>query len=225
MKKPLNISSIKKTKIFIVDDHPILRQGLTLLINNEEDMIVVGEAENAPEAIKGIEKERPDLAIVDISLEGTSGLELTKNILVKQPKLLVLIISMYDESVYVERVVRAGAKGYVNKREVSEHVISAIRKVLDGKIYVSDQWKDKLVHRFSNKGTATTAPFVDGLSDRELEVLQMTGQGQTTRQIAEELHVSVKTVESHYANIKNKLDLKNSHELIQFAVKWCLSEK
>jgi len=124
---PLKIKA-KKTKIFIVDYHPILRQGLTLLINHEADMIVVGEAGNAPDASKGIEKEKPDLAIVDISLEGTSGLELTKTILAKQPKLLVLIISMYDESVYVERVLRAGAKGYVNKREVSDHIISAIRR-------------------------------------------------------------------------------------------------
>lgn len=213
-----------KTKIFIVDDHPILRQGLALLINHEADLVVAGEAGNAPDATKGIEKEKPDLAIVDISLDGASGLELTKTILAKQPKLLVLIISMYDESVYVERVLRAGAKGYVNKREVSDHIISAIRKVLSGDIYVSEQWKDKLMHRFSSKGTATNVSFTESLSDRELEVLQLTGQGHATRQIAAELHVSVKTVESHFANIKNKLDLKNSHELIQFAVKWCLSE-
>lgn len=224
MRAPLKAKA-KKTKIFIVDDHPILRQGLALLINHEADMLVVGEAGNAPDAIKGIEKLKPDLAIVDISLEGTSGLELTKTILVQQPRLLVLIISMYDESVYVERVLRAGAKGYVNKREVSEHIISAMRKVLSDEIYVSEQWKDKLMHRFSNKGTATNVSFTESLSDREIEVLQLTGQGHATRQIAEELHVSVKTVESHFANIKNKLDLKNSHELIQFAVKWCLSEK
>lgn len=224
MSAPLKAKA-NKTKIFIVDDHPILRQGLALLINHEADMVVVGEAGNAPEATKGIEKEKPDLAIVDISLEGASGLELTKTILAKQPRLLVLIISMYDESVYIERVLRAGAKGYVNKREVSDHIISAMRKVLGGEIYVSDKWKDKLMHQFSGRGRVTNPSLTENLSDRELEVLQLTGQGHPTRQIAEELHVSVKTVESHFANIKNKLDLKNSHELIQFAVKWCLSEK
>jgi len=215
----------KKAKIFIVDDHPLLRQALVQLINQEEDMSAVGEAGDASEALQGIEKTKPDLAIVDISLQGTSGIELTKNILAKQPKMLVLIISMYDESIYLERTLRAGAKGYVMKREATDHVITAIRTVFRGDIYVSDKWKDKLVNMYGKWGTEVAGPSAEKLSDRELEVLQLTGQGYSTRQIGEELHVSVKTVESHYANIKNKLDLKNSHELIQYAVEWRLSGK
>jgi len=215
----------KKAKIFIVDDHAILRQGLAQLINHEEDMLAVGEAGNAKEALEGIEKEKPDVVLMDISLEGTSGLELTKTILAKQPKMLILIISMYDESIYVERVLRAGAKGYLTKREASNHAISAIRKILKGDVYMSDKWVDQLMQKLVGRGTVTNTSLAPSLSDRELEVLQLTGQGHSTRQIADELYVSVKTIESHYANIKNKLDLKNSHELIQYAVKWCLSEK
>lgn len=216
---------MKKTKIFIVDDHPILRQGLIQLINQEDDLVTVGEAGTAIDAIQGIEKSKPDLVIVDISLEGTSGLELTKTILAKQAKMLILIVSMYDESVYVERVLSAGAKGYLTKREASEHLISAIRKVANGDIYVSEKWKDKLMHKFVGRNKTAGTSFSVSLSDRELEVLQLIGQGHSTRQIATDLFVSTKTIESHYANIKNKLDLKNSHELIQYAVKWSLSER
>ncbi len=214
----------KKSRIFIVDDHPILRQGLVKLIDEEKNMHSVGEAGNATEAMKGIEKEKPDLVLVDISLEGTSGLELTKMILAKYPKMLILILSMYDESIYVERVLKAGAKGYLTKREASEHVVSAIHQVLKGEIYVSEKWKNRLVNQMGSRGKAKKASSDSNLSDRELEILQLIGQGFATRQIASELHVSVKTVESHYANIKNKLGLKNSHELIQHAVKWCLAE-
>jgi len=213
-----------KTKIFIVDDHPIVREGLAQLINQEEDLIVTGSAADAKEALQGIAKTKPDLAIVDISLEGTSGIELTKNILAKHPKIFVLIISMYDESLHLERALRAGAKGYLTKQEATDHVVTAIRKVLGGDIYMSDKWRDKLAGKFVSGGTAKdSSPGM--LTDRELEVLQLIGQGYSTQKIADELHVSGKTVESHYANIKDKLDLKNSHELIQYAVKWCLAEK
>lgn len=222
---PVQKTKNMKAKIFIVDDHPILRQGLIKLINQESDMVTVGEAGNATEAITGIAKAKPDLIIMDISLEGTSGLELTKTVLAKYPKMLVLVISMYDESVYVERVLKGGAKGYLTKREASNNIVSAIRKLLEGEIYVSDKWKDKLMYKFVGRVTDTNSSFAVNLSDRELEVLQFIGQGYSTRQIADDIHVSVKTVESHYANIKNKLNLKNSNELIQHAVKWCLSEK
>lgn len=216
---------IKKAGIFIVDDHPLLRQGLAQLIDQEADLAFVGEANDAAEALRGIEKTKPDLAIVDISLKGTSGIELTKSILAAHPKVLVLVISMYDESVYLERALKAGAKGYLTKREATDHVIAAIRRVLHGDIYVSEKWRDKLLNMYGKSGAAAPGSLAESLSDRELEVLQLVGQGYSTRHIAAELHVSVKTVESHYANIKNKLDLKNSHELIQYAVKWCLSEK
>lgn len=214
-----------KTKIFIVDDHPIVREGLAQLINQEEDLIVAGEASGATEALQGIAKARPDLAIVDISLEGTSGIELTKTIVAKHPKIFVLIISMYDEALHVERALRAGAKGYLTKQEATDHVVMAIRKVLGGDIYVSDKWKDTLVHMFAGGGRAKPKSSPGMLTDRELEVLQLIGQGYSTQKIADELHVSGKTIESHYANIKDKLDLKNSHELIQYAVKWSLTEK
>lgn len=222
------MNSPAKAKIFIVDDHPILRQGLALLINQEDDIITVGEASDATEAMQGIEKVKPDLVLMDISLEGTSGIELTKNILVKQPDLRVLVISMYDESVYVDRALQAGAKGYLMKREVTDHIITAIRKVMSGEVYVSDRWKEKIAQQYAirKSGGVTAEDFSSQkLSDRQLEVLQLIGQGYSTKKIADTLHISVKTVESHYATIKVKLDLENSNELIQYAVKWYLSER
>ncbi len=214
-----------KKKIFIVDDHPIIREGLAQLINQEEDLVVVGEAADATGAIKRITKIKPDLAIVDISLKGTSGIELTKNILTKHPKILVLIISMYDESIYLERALRAGAKGYLTKHEATDHMVIAIRKILGGDIYVIDQWRDKLMHKFVSDSTHPKGSSSEVLTDRQLEVLQLIGQGYSTQKIAEELHVSVKTVESHYANIKDKLNLKDSRDLIQYAVKLSLTQK
>lgn len=207
-----------------MDDHPIVRDGLTQIINQEEDLVVAGEAGDADEALKGIEAIKPDLAIIDISLKGISGIQLTKTVLEKYPPLFVLILSMYDESLHIERALQAGAKGYLTKQEATDHVITAIRKILGGDVYMSDSWRDKLARKFIRGGTSV-ASSPETLSNRELEVLQLIGQGYSTMKIAEVLHLSRKTIESHYANIKNKLDLKNSHELIQYAVKWCLSEK
>lgn len=215
----------EKTKVFIVDDHPIVRQGLIQLINQEDDMLSVGEAGDAMEALKGIAKIKPDLAIVDISLKGTSGIELTKTIVVDHPQTLVLILSMYDEALHVERVLKAGAKGYLMKQEATDHVVTAIRKVVNGALYVSAHMSDTLMRQLSGSKKPLVGVTTGKLSDRELEVLQLLGQGYATQKIASELHVSGKTVESHYANIKNKLDLKNFHELIQYAVKWSLAEK
>lgn len=214
-----------KAKIFIVDDHPVFRQGLIQLINQEEDMLAAGEAADAKEAMGLIEKVKPDLAVVDISLKEVSGITLTKEILSKFPSMLVLIISMYDESVYVDRVLRAGAKGYIMKQEATDHVISAIRKVLGGEIYVSEKWRDSLVQKFAGRSKPAEDAATQRLTEREMEVLQLIGQGFATKKIATQLHVSGKTVDSHYANIKDKLNLSNSHELIQYAVKWCLSER
>jgi len=215
----------EKKKIIVVDDHPIVRQGLAQLINQEDDMVLAGEAGDAAEALKVIKQLKPDLAILDISLTGTSGIELTKSILSLYPKMPILIVSMYDESLYVERVLKAGAKGYLMKQEATDNIVMAIRKVLSGEIYVSDKMRDTLVHKLIAGGGTASHSSSETLSDRELEVLQLLGQGFSTRQIAEELHVSVKTVESHYANMKNKLDLKSAHELIQYAIKWTLAEK
>lgn len=213
-----------QAKIFIVDDHPIVRKGLIQLINQEKDMIVTGEAEDADEALDGIKRLTPDLAIVDISLKGTSGIELTKTILTDQPSLRVLIFSMYDESLFVERALRAGAKGYLMKQEAIFYAVIAIRKILSGHVYVSNKWRESLVHKFIHGNAAGVERHDDKLSDRELEVLQIVSQGLATREIAEKLHVSIKTIESHYANIKMKMGLKNSHELIQYAVQWRLSQ-
>jgi DNA-binding NarL/FixJ family response regulator len=214
-----------KIKILVVDDHPIVRQGLAQIINQEDDMILAGEAGDSNEALQTLKKIKPDLVIVDISLKGTSGLELSKSIIASYPKIPILIISMYDESLYVERVLRIGAKGYLMKQEAIDNVVGAIRKVLSGETYVSEKMRDNLVHKFINGSTTSGVACPESLSDRELEVMQLIGQGRPTRQIAEELCVSVKTIESHYANIKNKLNLKSAHELIQYAVKWYLSEK
>ncbi len=222
---PLRNKSNNKSTIFIVDDHPVLRKGLSQLINHETDMITIGEASNSQETMSQLAIKLPSLCIIDISLEGISGIELTRNLVAKYPDILILIISMYDESIYVERVLRAGAKGYLTKREANDHIVRAVRTVLSGEIYVSQKWKDRLLHKFVGRARPQDPSYTIDLSDRELEVLQLTGQGLATKNIAQHLHVSIKTIESHYANIKTKLDLNNSHELIQYAVKWCLSVK
>lgn len=211
--------------VFIVDDHPIIRRALSQVINREGDMIVVGEAAEAGEALEKIEKLKPNLALVDISLKGSNGLELTKTLTTAYRNLYVLILSMHDESIYGERALLAGARGYLMKMESTENIVAAIRKVMSGAIYVSAQMNDILMARFSGKRATLPGSYSGRLSNRELEVLQFTGQGYSTRHCAEELHVSVKTIESHYTNIKNKLGLKNAHELIQYAVKTYLSEQ
>jgi len=208
-----------KTRILVVDDHPIVRQGFAQLINAEHDLEMVGEAADPNEALEVLDKMNPDLAIVDISLKGGNGIDLTKSMLGINPKLPILIVSMYDEGLYVERVLRAGAKGYLMKQEATEKVVDAIRKIMGGEMYISEKMGDALLHKFVSGQLSTDSP-VENLSDRELEVMQLVGQGRGTRQIAEELHVSVKTVESHYAKIKDKLSLKTANELIQYAVKW-----
>lgn len=211
------------TSIFIVDDHPLIRNFLSHLINQEADLKVVGEADNACEARKKIDRIRPDMAIVDISLCGTSGIELTKNLLIAYSKMMVLIMSMHDEYLYGERALRAGARGYLMKNEAITTVIPAIRRILSGNVYVSDRLKENLILQFSGQSTTRTTQH-DKLSDRELEVLQLTGQGYSTKVCAETLHVSAKTIETHYSHIKNKLGLKNGHELIQYAVKVSMTE-
>src|SRR4030095_16840178 len=214
----------KKFKILVVDDHPIVRQGLAQVINQETDLIRDTEPGDAAEAMERFENSRPDIAIIDISLKGTNGLDLTKSLLAIDPDFPVLILSMHDESLYVERVLRAGARGYLMKHEATEKVVSALRKILQGDIYVSDSMGEVLLQKFISGKTPSKNASVENLSDRELEILQLVGQGRGTRQIAEELHVSIKTVESHYAKIKEKLNLKNANELIQYAVKWYHTE-
>jgi DNA-binding NarL/FixJ family response regulator len=209
-----------------VDDHPIVRQGLALLINREADLTVCGDAEEAGSALRRIEELKPDLAVVDISLNGPDGLDLLKNLRARHPNLPVLILSMLDESLYAERALRDGASGYIMKQEATERVLVAIRRILGGEIYLSERMASRMLHRFvgSNQEGPPRSPVAD-LTDRELEVFRLIGEGHGTRQIAEELHLSVKTVESYQAHIKDKLALKNARELVQRAIQWKVADK
>jgi DNA-binding NarL/FixJ family response regulator len=214
-----------KAKVFLVDDHPIVRQGLGLLINREPDLVVCGEAEDAPSALQRMVNAQPDLMVIDISLDGPDGLELLKTIRLKEPILPVLILSMHEESTYAERSLRAGANGYIMKQEATERVLVAIRRILDGKVYLSERLTNKMLEQFvRGSGSSKNNPLMT-LSDRELEVYRLIGAGHGTRQIADELHVSVKTVESYQAHIKEKLSLRNARELVQHAIESSLSEK
>lgn len=214
------VTTKQKNRIFIVDDHPIVRKGLAQLINQEEDLVICGEADNAETALEALKKVKPDLAIVDISLRGIDGFELTKLIKARFDNIPVLVISMHDESLFAERALRVGARGYIMKQEAIEKMMEAIRKVLRGELYVSERVSANIVKRFvDGKAEGVSSPE-ELLSDREMEVFQLIGQGFGTRQIADQLHVSVKTVETYRANIKEKLNLKNATELMKHAVHW-----
>lgn len=213
-----------KRKILIVDDHPILRKGLTLLINQESDLVVCAEAENAQMALESIEEVVPDMAIVDISLPGIDGIELIKEIRLRHKDMPVLVVSMHDETLYAERSLRAGARGYIMKQEALEKVLVAIRKVLDGEIFVSDRITTKMLEKFvSVEGVSQGASPIDLLSNRELTVFRLIGQGNKTREIAERLHLSIKTVESYRAHIKEKLKLADGTDLLKYAIQWVQS--
>lgn len=207
-----------KYKILLVDDHPILRQGLAQMINEEKELMVVGQFEEASKALDAVIALKPDAAIVDISLKGSSGIELLKNIKVQYPKLLVLVLSMHDESLYAERALRAGASGYIMKQEATDQVLVALRKVLNGEIYLSEKMSSKLMHQLVSGRATDAGSLMERLSDRELEIFGLIGEGRGTRQIAEQLHLSVKTIESHRAHIKEKLNLKNATELVHRAI-------
>jgi DNA-binding NarL/FixJ family response regulator len=213
-------ASCRKIRVLVVDDHPIVRQGLSQLINQEPDLMVCGEAEDARTALDAIDPSQPDILIVDVSLEGPDGIELLKTIRAKDTRLPVLILSMHDESLYAERALRAGANGYIMKQEATERVLVAIRQILGGEVYVSERMAKKMVQQFIGGSGVSKRSIIDELTDRELEVFRLIGQGHGTRQIAEELHLSVKTVESYHAHIKEKLFLKNARELAQHAVQW-----
>jgi DNA-binding NarL/FixJ family response regulator len=217
--------AVAKKRILVVDDHPIVRQGLSLLINRETDLLVCGEAEEAMGAMHVLASARPDLLIVDISLSGPDGLDLLKNVRASHPTLPVLILSMHDESIYAERALRAGANGYIMKQEATEKVLVAVRRILGGEIYVSDRIANQMLkHYITGSGTLRSSSIAD-LSDRELEVFRLIGEGHGTRQIADELHLSIKTVESYQAHIKEKLSLRSGRELMQHAIQWNMNEK
>ena len=220
-----SVAAAKKSRVFVVDDHPIVRQGLALLINRESDLAVCGEAEDAQSAIQTVATVKPDIMVVDISLNGPDGLDLLKDVRMRFPELPVLILSMHDESIYAERALRAGAQGYIMKQEATEKVLVALRRILGHEIYVSERIANRMLQRYIGGPAADRPSSVADLTDRELEVFRLIGEGHSTRQIAEELHISVKTVESYQAHIKEKLSLRTARELVQHAIQWSISEK
>ncbi len=214
------MSDEKKTRIMIVDDHPIMRHGLAQLIDAQADFKVCSWAGTVAEALSAIASDQPELALVDISLPDRNGLELLKDITALHPEVKVLMVSMHDESLYAERALRAGARGYIMKEEAADKLIEAIRIVLAGRIYVSGEMSARIIEMFSgNKGDTQAAPL-SRLSDRELEVFEEIGRGKATREIAEMLGISVRTVDAHRAHLKKKLGLKEGSELVRFAVRW-----
>jgi DNA-binding NarL/FixJ family response regulator len=214
------VAKKSKHRILLVDDHPIVRQGLSEMIDNEQDLTVCGTADDLHKALDQISSLQPDLVLVDISLKSSNGIELLKNIKIRHPKLLVLMLSMHDETLYAVRALRAGASGYIMKQEATDHVLTAVRQVLAGEIYLSERMEKKMMQQLVGGRAARTGSPLEDLSDRELEVFNLIGQGHGTRQIAEELHLSIKTIESHRAHIKEKLNLKNATELVQHAIQW-----
>jgi DNA-binding NarL/FixJ family response regulator len=219
------VAQVTKKAVFVVDDHPLLRQGLALLINREQDLMVCGEAEEAQTAMRAIAEQKPDILIADISLNGPDGLDLLKNLRMLYPDLPVLILSMHDESIYAERALRARANGYIMKQEATEKVLIAVRRILSGDIYLSDRMANKLLHQYISGSAADMSSRLSALSDRELEVFRLIGEGRSARQIAEKLHLSIKTVETYQAHIKDKLSLRSGRELVQHAIQSTISEK
>jgi DNA-binding NarL/FixJ family response regulator len=220
-----NLCRPRKHRIFLVDDHPVTREGLSRLVNGEADLEVCGEAATAAAAVPKIEALKPDLVIIDVSLtKRASGLELMKDIAARNARLPMLALSTHDESLYAERALRAGAKGYVMKQEPIDRVMEAIRRILRGELYLSKAMNDRLLRKVTRPNTAPTASEIEQLSDRELEVYRLIGLGHGTRAIAAQLHLSVSTVETYRAHIKDKLHLSNASELMRHAVEWVHSQ-
>jgi DNA-binding NarL/FixJ family response regulator len=213
-------SAGERRRVFVVDDHPIVRQGLALLINREADLQVCGEAEEANGALDALDAMDPDIVVLDISLNGPDGIDLLKAIRSRKASLPMLVLSMHDELIYAERALRAGASGDIMTQEATERVLVAIRRILNGDVYLSDRAASRMVQQYVRGSAAARQSSVAGLSDRELEVFRLIGDGHGTRQIADELHLSVKTVETYQAHIKEKLSLRNARELVQRAIEW-----
>ena len=213
-------SATSKLRVILVDDHPMVRQGLAQLINDEADLCVCAEADNAATALELIASMLPDLAIIDISMGGVDGIELLKQLKLRQPDLVTLVLSMHDETLYAERVLRAGAKGYVTKQEAPEKVMTAIRRVLAGEVYVSEKIAAQLLKTVTGSRPEAGQTPLDRLSNRELQVFRLIGGGMSMREIAEKLFLSTKTIETHREHIKEKLSLKSSSELLRYAVQY-----
>ena len=221
---PEKKKQLNKTKILIVDDHPVSRKGLAEVINQEKDLVVCCDAEDAQQAMKSIRELKPDMVIVDVSLKETSGLELIKDINVQYPNLPILTLSMHEESIYAERALRTGAKGYIMKIESTKKIVEAIHQVLSGKLYLSDRMAEKMLYNYVSGKPEVMASPVDCLSNRELEVFCLIGQGHGISAIAERLHLSRKTIETHRVHIDEKLKLANAAELRQYAIQWVDSQ-
>jgi len=213
-----------KSRVFLVDDHPIVRHGLTQLINREPDLMVCGESEDGSEALTAVGTAKPDVVVVDLTLKRSSGFSLIKNLNAHDPKLSILVLTIHEESLYAERCLRAGAKGYLMKEAAMENVLLAIRRILSNEVYLSEEMQFKLFRTSGKRNEDVITSPLERLSDRELEVFRLLGQGMGTRQIAKLLHLSISTVESHRAKIKEKLDVKTGTELLQHAVKWVEAE-
>jgi DNA-binding NarL/FixJ family response regulator len=211
----------EKSRVLVVEDHPMFRERLTQLINKESDMEVCGEADNVQEGRALAESTKPDLVILDITLKGSSGLELIKDLRALTNRVPILVLSMHDESLYAQRALRAGAGGYITKHQSSEEVVLAIRKVLAGEVYLTDKMTSRVLKTVANAGVdAVSRSPIDRLTDRELDVLELLGRAQTSREIAETLHLGLTTVDTYRARIKEKLNLKNAAELQHFATRW-----
>jgi len=210
----------RKSRVFIVDDHPLVREGLTNLINGQDDLIVCGEAKDSAQTIEGMVKARPDVALIDISLENESGLELVKQLRSQFPQVALIILSMHDEGLYAERALRAGARGYVVKHETSKSVLASIRQVLAGGVYVSGKIVKRMALRLASSREALARSPVERLSDRELEIFRLLGQGRTPSQIAGDLNLSLKTVQAYCARAKEKFGVTSLTELLRAAIRW-----
>ena len=224
LKKKQDKTTEKKTQVLIVDDHPVIRDGLVTIINHERDLNVCGQAEDAYIALKAVAELKPDIVVTDISLKSSDGIELTKNIKARYPGLPVIIFSIHDESIYAERALLAGAKAYLMKDEVSENVIKAIRTVLNGEIYVSSEISKKFLHKIAENKAGSTKTQIESLSDREFEIFRLIGEGLKASQIAKQLHLSTKTIETYRSRIKEKLNLPNAAELLRYSIKWAKSQ-
>lgn len=208
-----------KKKIYLVDDHPLMRKGMAMTLENSVHFTVCGQSESAEEALGEIPEIKPDGCVVDISLPGMNGIELVKNLLTQMPDLKILVISRHDEELYAERAIRAGAKGYLMKLEAGEVLVSAVQQIMNGGIYLSDKIGSQLIMKIASGQTTGETPL-EILSDRELEVFELTGKGESTKEIAQRLHVSVKTIDTYRARIKEKMHLKSANELMRRAVQW-----
>jgi DNA-binding NarL/FixJ family response regulator len=211
---------MNNTKIYIVDDHPLMRKGIAMTLDNEIGFDVCGQAEAAEVALNDIVSLKPDVAVIDISLPGMNGIELTKVLISRLPTLKVLVVSRHDEELYAERAIRAGAKGYLMKLEAGDTIVNAVHQILKGGLYLSNKVGSQIIMKIATGGTQANDNPLALLSDRELEVFELMGQGESTKDIAERLFVSVKTVESYKARIKEKLHLDSGNDLLRAAVKW-----